>query len=235
MTSDSTTNLFPVATLVIWTTWLAVGIIGLRVAYPRPIASAPTPPVVARLVDVKITESSQPQAKAEQRIPTPPIQKTPAPPPPPAMLATPAAPTMVPILTPAPMTAVVIKTPSFVKPSPNAPIATATPRQSPPNASTDPPQAATPPVQSITFGEGEGAQPAPDYPIEAQLDDEQGTVVVRFAVATDGHVTSAAAISPCPWPLLNQAALRAVHDTWQFPPGPPRLYEVVIQFKGQDQ
>jgi TonB family protein len=87
-----------------------------------------------------------------------------------------------------------------------------------------------PTTQQLTFGQGEGSQPAPEYPIEAQLAGQHGVVVVRFAVDRDGNVTSAVPISPCPWPLLNQSAVRAIRETWHFQPGPVRSYEVSIQF-----
>jgi periplasmic protein TonB len=88
-----------------------------------------------------------------------------------------------------------------------------------------------PVVQQLTLGQGEGRQPSPEYPREAQIDGEEGTVVVRFNVDTEGSVRTVQAISPCRWPLLNQSALRAVRDTWRFAPGPPRLYEVRIRFE----
>jgi protein TonB len=85
--------------------------------------------------------------------------------------------------------------------------------------------------QHLTFGQGEGAQPAPEYPREAVLARQQGTIVIRFTVGEDGRVQTAQAISPCPFPLLNQAAVRAVRETWRFRAGPTRSYEVSIQFQ----
>jgi len=90
--------------------------------------------------------------------------------------------------------------------------------------------AAPPTTQQLIYGQGEAAQPAPEYPIEAQLAGQHGVVVVRFTVDKDGNVTTAQAISPSPWPLLNQSAVRAVRETWHFRPGPVRAYEVSIQF-----
>jgi protein TonB len=95
------------------------------------------------------------------------------------------------------------------------------------------PSAPTSVVQRLTFGEGEGKQPQPEYPIEAQLAGQEGTVVVRFTIGPDGRVSDARAISPCNWPLLNQAAVRSVRDTWRFSPGPVRLREVSIQYQSK--
>ncbi|MGD0388050.1 MAG: TonB family protein [Tepidisphaeraceae bacterium] len=83
----------------------------------------------------------------------------------------------------------------------------------------------------LTYGEGEGEQPAPDYPPEAVRAGQEGTVVVRMTVGEDGRVTQAEAISPCPWPVLNSAAVRSVRTTWRFRKGPVRIYEVSIQFQ----
>ena len=93
-------------------------------------------------------------------------------------------------------------------------------------------KAATAPVVSrLTFGEGEGRQPPPDYPRDAVLAHQEGTVTLRFTVGEDGRVASVEVISASRWPLLNQAASRAVRDTWRFNPGPKRIYEVPIEFE----
>ncbi len=63
-----------------------------------------------------------------------------------------------------------------------------------------------------------GRMPAPIYPSEARRKGQTGTVVVQFTVDSSGRVTYANAISPSPWPLLNQEAVRTVL-TWRFPPG----------------
>jgi TonB family protein len=90
--------------------------------------------------------------------------------------------------------------------------------------------AGPPATQHLIFGQGEAVQPAPEYPIESQLAGQHGVVVVRFTVDENGDVTTAQAIQPCPWPLLNQSAVRAVRETWHFRTGPMRAYEVSIQF-----
>jgi protein TonB len=92
-----------------------------------------------------------------------------------------------------------------------------------------PPPANVP--QQLTYGQGEGKQPAPEYPAEAARAGEEGTVIVRFTVDANGRVAAAEASTPSEWPVLNHAAVRAVRDTWRFPSGPPRNYEVSIQFQ----
>jgi TonB family protein len=87
------------------------------------------------------------------------------------------------------------------------------------------------PVEHLTFGTGEGDKPPPEYPREAKIDHQQGTVTVQFTVNEEGHVTDTSAISPSAYPLLNQAAVRAVRDTWTFPHGKVRVYDVSFQFE----
>ncbi|MDR3405058.1 MAG: energy transducer TonB [Chthoniobacter sp.] len=90
---------------------------------------------------------------------------------------------------------------------------------------------AAPAVQQLTYGQGDGRQPAPDYPPEAIAARHQGNVRVRFSVGEDGRVLTAQVVGPCPWPMLNQSALRTVRERWRFRAGPPRLYEVTIAFQ----
>ena len=85
--------------------------------------------------------------------------------------------------------------------------------------------------QLLIYGQGEGKQPAPEYPLRAIREGQEGTVVVRLAVTESGSVTSAEAFTPSPWPLLNEAAVRVVRDRWHFRSGPPRLYDVAIRFQ----
>jgi TonB family protein len=106
---------------------------------------------------------------------------------------------------------------------PNAVLAFAQPVAQLPHAATV--------VQQLTYGEGEGEQPAPEYPRESVVGRQQGVVVIRFVVDESGRVISADAVAPCAWPLLNQAALRAVTQSWRFVLGPMRSYEVSIQFQ----
>jgi protein TonB len=85
-------------------------------------------------------------------------------------------------------------------------------------------------VETIVFGRGEGRQPAPEYPFQAQRQGQQGTVQIRFTVGENGRILDAALAGPCPWPLLNESALKAVRQTWRFTPGKSRLCQVSIHF-----
>lgn len=86
-------------------------------------------------------------------------------------------------------------------------------------------------AQPLTFGQGEGRQPAPEYPRQALRQGQEGVVTVRMTVGEDGRVLAAEAVSPSPWPLLNQSALRVVRSRWRFLPGTLRAYEVAIRFQ----
>ena len=91
-----------------------------------------------------------------------------------------------------------------------------------------------PRVTQLVFGQGEGAQPAPDYPREAALAGEEGTVGVWFTVDAGGNVQTAEAVNPCKWPILNQAAVRSILDTWRFKAGEPRTFEINIIYQLTD-
>jgi len=86
-------------------------------------------------------------------------------------------------------------------------------------------------ARPLTFGQGEGKQPAPEYPRSALREGQEGVVTVRLSVDVDGRVLTAEAASPSPWPLLNDAAIRVVKNRWRFGPGIMRLYEVAIRFQ----
>lgn len=214
-------SLVSVATLVTWVFCLSVGAIGLLVPYARPAFRPPeSPPVLAQVLNVQLTQE-----------PSPPPPPTTAPPdallpPPLEQIALPFAPPLVVVAEPLPAVAfpLPIEAPSpVVEPA----RARASAVESPIQPASAPPM----PVQAITYGQGEGRQPAPEYPRRAVLEGQEGVVTIRFSVGEEGRVLNAEAVSPCPWPLLNGAALRVVRSRWRFPAGPPRHYEVAIRFE----
>jgi protein TonB len=219
------TSLF---TSVLWTVCVAVGVAGLLWKYPRVVEpKREPPPVAAQRIQVQITPDRLP-AMAEAAAPSPsPLANSAAtaqpPPPPEAAAPPPDAPPLAAVATPSPSI-------SFAVPV-DKPARLVDAKQAMPAGPTEVAATAATPVQHLTYGRGEGQQPAPIYPREAALARQQGTVLVRFTVDRDGNVIGAEPVAPSPWPLLNQAALRAVRDTWHFQPGPPRAYEVSIEFQ----
>jgi protein TonB len=202
MTSSENPSTLSILTSVLWCGCLVVGVAGVLLPY-APVRSPPKvlPPIRAELLNVRI---------AEERSSLPPA-RAPANP----KAEPPPAPDAVRISSDAPRLMAVV--------APNSTIAFSVPvAQAPHPASV---------VQKLTYGQGEGQQPAPEYPRESVVARQQGVVVVRFVVGADGEVLSAEAVEPSPWPLLNQAALRAVSQTWRFAPGQTRSYEVSIQFQ----
>ena len=196
------------ATLVLWGASLAVGVAGLIFHLRLLVAHTPEPPVEAELLNVQ-TVAAQPPVAA-----SPPAAVPPSP------LSSIQPPDLPPIPSPT-------SPPAFVEPSLAVPHLVQARR-----APTTAPITATPaPVIQLTFGQGEGAQPAPEYPAEAIIVAEEGTVGIRLTVDESGEVTDAVASSPCRWPILNKAAVRAVRDTWHFPRGRKRVYEVSIEFR----
>jgi TonB family protein len=179
-------GLLPVATLVLWSACVCVGLVGLL--WPRrPTRPAAAPPPIDAML-LKVETISRP-AMAEAKS-SPPV----------------AAPS------PAIVFAEPIEAPVHIVESPRIAIN-------------------RPAIIQLTFGEGEGRQPAPEYPPEAVIAGQEGTVIVRLTVDESGRVTDAVASSPSSWPLLNNAAVRAVRATWWFRKGPVRSYEVSIQFQ----
>lgn len=75
-----------------------------------------------------------------------------------------------------------------------------------------------------------GRMPKPSYPQESIRKRQTGTVLVEFTVDSTGRVIAAHAKSPTQWPLLNDAAVRAVRR-WKFPPGGVMKLERPITFQ----
>jgi TonB family protein len=197
----------PVLTLVLWTVCAAVGLMGIWIPYgrPGPVVKAARP-VEARVMNVNVVEGhSSPPVKAR-------IAEVEQPPEPMRVAAPPAEVGMKEVA---------------VAPGPMAEVK----RISPVVAATAADAAPGPEVRPLTYGEGEGRQPPPEYPREAVLEREEGTVMVRFTVDEAGEVTGAQASGPCRFAVLNQAAVRAVRETWHFSHGAVRTFEVAIRFE----
>ena len=206
----------------VWMFLLWIGVTGMVAHYARPVAEPPdAPPVQAKLIKVELTTDSYIPEESS--------------PPPPSLTEPP--PLLEPLKTPdlPPMTAVAAM---------DAPVAFALPVEGPVTiveaaqasfsrqpAEERPVVAAVPTIQRLTFGTGEGRQPAPRYPLQASREGQEGVVRVRFSVGENGRVLEAEAVAPSPWPLLNREAVRTVLQRWRFRSGPVRLYEVAIRFE----
>jgi protein TonB len=202
--------------------FVAVGLFGMAFPYPKPAPPPPVEkPIVAQKIEVQLTEDiSEPD-------PAPPATQVLAPTPP-ETIAQPQLPTPIPVAEPSPAIAFAlpVEGPTRVVEAAAAAFAAPVITNTAP-ATTQ----SSPPVQRLTFGQGEGRQPAPDYPVSAMQAGQEGTVTVRFVVQENGRVLSAEASQPCRWPLLNSAAVGAVQRRWRFRPGAIRLYEVPIRFQ----
>jgi TonB family protein len=216
-------GLVPMLTFVIWVGCVFIGVAGFVLPYLRPQPPVKTPPpVIAELLNVELTSDPLPPAN-----PAPPPPNLQQPPPVTQPQAMPPLPQMMSVAAPSPQIAfaVPIAAPATVVPLKEASYRTV---EKPQVIETSPaPLAPTP----LTFGQGEGKQPAPDYPRESLRQGQEGTVTVRMTVAEDGRVVAAEASLPSPWPLLDNAALRVVKSRWRFAPGPMRAYEVAIRFQ----
>jgi len=91
------------------------------------------------------------------------------------------------------------------------------------------PKRATP--TRLTAGRGLArGQPSPEWPEAARLAHQSGSVTISFTLDDAGNVTDTTVATPCRWPLLNQAALRKVADSWHFPPGFAAQYLITFDF-----
>jgi protein TonB len=237
--------ILPIVTLVLWSLCFLVGLLGLLLHYPALNIAAPTTPSIqTQLVNVQLDK--RPTLPPPQEMPPPKIGN------PSLDIATPAAPPSISIPE-IPAIAVASPSPSISFAVPVESLTTLVDANqaahsgaflrtaAPQNSSGAPGQGgvpggigsgtAAPTVTRLTFGKGEGNQPAPEYPREAALAGQEGTVTVRFTVDAGGHVTSTTVSQPSHWPLLNHAATTAVKETWHFAPGLPRAYEVPIEFQ----
>ncbi len=217
---SSDTLLSASCVLVLWILCLLVGGVGLAIPYSRPVPPEKNaPPLQAEILEVELTPDQivPPDIQPISEISEPPsLTELPSPPQPAAMIAV-AAPS------PAISFALPVEGPTRVV---EAKQASYTVAKAPVEAVALPTVA-----KPLTFGQGEGKQPRPEYPRRATREGQEGMVLVRFMVGENGRVLSAEAKTPSPWPLLNESAVRTVREQWRFPSGSIRLYEVVIRFQ----
>ena len=211
-----------VLTLVLWMGCVSVGTLGVLIPYARPVApAAAVPAVVAQVIEVQLSNNPLPDTSqaAAASVAQPPDLTVPP-------LELPQTPALTPVAEAATVQfAVPVAGPVQVVEARQATWQTAA-------VVTDQPTVpVVPQVRQLTFGRGEGRQPAPTYPYQAKRAGQEGTVLVRFVVGPDGRVKSAEAAKPAPWPLLNEAAVRAVRERWRFQPGEVRVYDVSIRFQ----
>ena len=202
---------------VLWLVFATAGVAGLKLRYPQPLTTQKVrPPVTVERLDVNIVKSAQrnsPKLQITQK------QIVPEP----QLVASPPLPSLLPIADPklnVPFP-LAVKGPSKITEAIKAVSTAAQATQTAKSA----------PIEHLTFGEGEGDQPAPEYPREAKLAHEEGNVIVQMTIGENGDVTDAKVTSPCPWPILNQAALRVVRDTWHFEKGPVRYKDIEFVFE----
>lgn len=223
----------PIATLVIWLVCLAIGGIGLVVGYSSSRPTLPSRhdmPIEVEMLEVELSPSSSLEPVvpvfSEQSIPQPTtLPEDPAPASDLPQLGGVAV-SEAEVAFPLPFD----RQPRVQSESPLN-VASATGVQSVGATAKQRPVAGPTSVQTLTFGSGEGRQPAPDYPIRARQAGQEGWVKIRFSVGENGKVISAQCASPSPWPLLNDSALRVIRERWRFRSGPTRHYEVIIRFE----
>ena len=85
-------------------------------------------------------------------------------------------------------------------------------------------QAPRPPVKFDPNNTTGGSYPPPKYPGFAERNRFHGTVTVEILVDAAGSVTSAKLVKSSGYPILDEAALKVVKESWKFPPGAQRDY-----------
>lgn len=203
-------SLTQLTTLIVWVCCGSVGLFGFVLPYAHPAKPAAPEPLPVEVLNVQLSAvpEVQPLSGASGQ-------------PSAAALVIPSAPQPMAVAEPSAAVAFAIPVENIAR---VAAVRNASYYQAPAN------QVAAPAVQHIAFGQGEGRQPAPDYPARARREGQQGTVVVRLTVGETGSVLAAEAVTPSPWPLLNDSAVRTVKNRWAFSGGRPRVYEVPIRF-----
>jgi len=176
--------------------------------------------------DAPVTQNTAPPVPStavEPPVPTPPAIV----PPPAIALPAPVPPTPV---APAPVAPAVKPTPPKPAPSSSPPVAAAPSSPAPPSA--------TPPGQSGAgingpAGGGDIAQlsaPPPVYPPAAKRRGEEGRVVVRAEIDTDGTPRNVVVETSSGFKALDDAAVEAV-KTWRFRNGSGRSVEITAPIR----
>lgn len=227
------TAITAILTLVIWSLCLAVGVTGAVLPPERPAPPPPPEPLPpVQLIKVELTDDPFPEVSAAAQpsaaLPLPLPDSAPPPP-----VHAPAMPQAIPVAAPNQVAfALPVEGPTIEVEASQA--AYAAPLEKPVADETAPAAPAPPAPQRLTYGSGQGRQPKPVYPYQAQRRNQTGVVRVRFTVGADGRVSSAEAVSPCEWPLLNDSAVSTIRNRWRFLAGPVRIYEVDIRFELRD-
>ena len=66
------------------------------------------------------------------------------------------------------------------------------------------------------------------YPYPARRNQQEGKVVVRFAILPDGSVNGLELAQACPYASLNEAALKAVRSATPFAKPPAKLFNTPV-------
>lgn len=205
--------LLPVFTLVLWLGCATVALLGFVLPYAHP--HSPKPPQISQATILNVELDNSPAIDQQ------PVAKTPAPTPSRDEMIQPPVAQPIPVAqySPAIAFALPVEGPTRIVDARNA-------ADSRPSANVVSPQ-----PQMLTYGQGEGRQPEPEYPRQSVREGQEGAVIIRLTVGENGRVTAAEVASPSPWPLLNESALRTVRERWRFSTGAVRVYEVSIRFE----
>ena len=213
---------------------LHLSVLGLALsgAFEHPVQKKEEPTLIVQLLQ-PAPPRSEPKPPEPPK-PTPPKPVTPKPVPP----------TPAPQPAPVPSKPVPAPPPVASESAPAKPAPPAPPPPAAPAAASAPPAPPAPPPQPVARTEVSTASyhasnAKPVYPSMSKRLGEQGTVILRVLVKSDGTAGSVEVKSSSAYPRLDQAAMDAV-KTWRFHPasvdGKPvdEWYQVPIPFKLQN-
>lgn len=222
--SQASVPALALVTTVFWSSVLAAGLLGLGITPAGPPPAPPVPPPLqVEVLEVELTEDDLPVIA--EAPPAMPLLETP---PPLALLDAPVLPALQEVAAPDAVVAFPLPVTGPVQVVETERATYARPVEVTQEIAVP---SGLPEVRTLVHGQGEGRQPKPEYPRQALRKRQEGTVVVRFTVGTNGRVHEAALTERSPWPLLNASALRVIRDRWRFADGGVRVYEVAIRFE----
>jgi protein TonB len=188
-------------------------------------STPPNKPVTVQLVHVELQDN--------------PITEPPEPSPIPESLpAPPAAPQLV--STPSLLALPAIPEPALVaQPSPavafSVPTTGASGTTSAEKASSSAPRSQGQPTRvTAKYGASPGGQPKPDYPLDSRMNNQEGTVTIRFRTDQTGKIVSVSIWNSSGYRALDRSALEAISKKWRWPDA-DAFIEVPITFKLTDR
>ncbi len=221
-----------VGSIVLHITALAIAVLG----FGRHAPAAEDPAAITVFIPPASPQTAAtPEAKPAEEPPPPPPEPVPdyAPPPPEEQVAVPdfkvPPPPQAPKRPPSP-----IRPPVIAAPRPSPPVPAHEPPPPAPVAGAPPATAAPSIVPGWNVQLAAWLAAHKTYPPEARKRGEEGEVLIRFTVETDGHVSAVALAKGSGFADIDRAALAMLQGATLPPPGAPATRTVRVRFHLDD-